>query len=300
MLFYLINRYVSIIYGTKMTPNITENPLTKYFRQPAIYIKLPSRGRWWPDNAINIPVNGELPIYPMTTKDEIVLKTPDALMNGAGLVDVMQSCCPNITDAWQMPNIDMDAILIAIRIASYGHSMDFDSTCPHCKHENRHAKDLRDSLAAVRCPDFDTPIRMDDLSIKLRPTRYYEANQSKQINFEEQKILQAIENSNLSEEEKTSQVSNSMRRLIDIGLNALVMATESIAINNDVSVSNKEHIREFYSNTENSVVKTIQERLADISRQAGLDPVEVACESCTKGYKVPIEFDYASFFGNGS
>ncbi len=32
-----------------------------------------------------------------------------------------------------MPSIDVDATLIAIRIASYGNQMDFTSQCPHCK-----------------------------------------------------------------------------------------------------------------------------------------------------------------------
>jgi hypothetical protein len=60
----------------------------------------------------------------MTTKDEITLKTPDALLNGQGVVNVIESCCPAIKDAWAMPSIDVDATLIAIRIASYGNQMD--------------------------------------------------------------------------------------------------------------------------------------------------------------------------------
>ena len=110
--------------------NANPNPLSKHFRTPGIYIKLPSGGRYWPENALNLPLNGELPIYPMTTKDEIILRTPDALLNGSGVVSLIQSCCPNISDAWQTPNIDIDAILIAIRIATYGHNISFQSNCP--------------------------------------------------------------------------------------------------------------------------------------------------------------------------
>ena len=77
----------------------SSNPLAKHFRQPALYIKLPSSGRFWPDGSIEIPLNGEIPVYPMTAKDEIMIRTPDALLNGAGTVSVIQSCCPNILDA---------------------------------------------------------------------------------------------------------------------------------------------------------------------------------------------------------
>jgi hypothetical protein len=70
------------------------NPLAKHFRQPAIYLRLPSQGQYWPENAITLPVTGELPVYPMTTKDEITLRTPDALINGTGVVSVIESCIP--------------------------------------------------------------------------------------------------------------------------------------------------------------------------------------------------------------
>ena len=103
---------------------MSANPLAKHFRQPAIYMKLPSQGRFWPSEALNLPATGAIPVYPMTAKDEIVLRTPDALMNGQGIIDVIQSCCPNIVDAWRMPSIDVDAVLVAIRIASYGNQMD--------------------------------------------------------------------------------------------------------------------------------------------------------------------------------
>jgi hypothetical protein len=61
-----------------MLPN---NPLTQYFRQPAIYIRLPSQGKFYPPSALNMPPNGELPILPMTSNDEITYRTPDALFN---------------------------------------------------------------------------------------------------------------------------------------------------------------------------------------------------------------------------
>ena len=103
------------------------NPLLAHFRQPAIYFQLPSKGQFW-QSGLNMSPTEDLPVYPMTARDEITLRTPDALLNGQGVVDVIQSCCPNITDAWQMPSIDVDATLIALRIASYGNEMSFDST----------------------------------------------------------------------------------------------------------------------------------------------------------------------------
>ena len=106
----------------------TSNPLQQFFRQPALYIRLPSEGRQWPPGSINMPPNQEIPVLPMNAIDEITYRTPDALFNGSATVNVIQSCIPNIRDAWAVPVSDLDAILVAIRIASYGHSMDIETT----------------------------------------------------------------------------------------------------------------------------------------------------------------------------
>ena len=62
------------------------NPLQQYFRRPAIYLRLPSEGNGYPEGSINLPDNGEVPVYPMTTIDEITSRTPDALFNGTVVV----------------------------------------------------------------------------------------------------------------------------------------------------------------------------------------------------------------------
>jgi hypothetical protein len=90
---------------------IQNNPLQQYFRQPAIHIKLPSNGEFYPNGSLDMPPTGEIPVYPMTAIDEITYRTPDALFNGQAVVSVIQSCIPNIKDAWASPATDVNAIL---------------------------------------------------------------------------------------------------------------------------------------------------------------------------------------------
>ena len=47
------------------------NPLSKYYRQPQIYIKLPSEGKWYGSDVFTPTENGEIPVLPMTAKDEL-------------------------------------------------------------------------------------------------------------------------------------------------------------------------------------------------------------------------------------
>ena len=122
--------------------NIEPNPLMKHIRQPKIYIKLPSGGKYWPKGAVEIPETGELPVLPMTARDEITFKTPDALINGQATVDVIQSCIPDIKNAWEIPSIDLDVILIAIRRASYGDSLEMSHKIPGTAIDKDYALDL--------------------------------------------------------------------------------------------------------------------------------------------------------------
>ena len=122
-----------------MTENT--NPLNKYFRQPSIYVTLPS-GASYPPTVLQQTQSGEIGIQPMTAKDEIRFKTPDALMNGQGVVDVIESCVPQIKDAWQIKSYDLDTLLIAIRIATYGETMDFTFTVPGANEQVTHSQQM--------------------------------------------------------------------------------------------------------------------------------------------------------------
>mgnify|MGYP003316542999 CR=1 FL=1 len=122
------------------------NPLQKHFRQPKIYIKLPSGGLYYPEDSVTIPESGELPVMAMTAKDELALKTPDALLSGQATVDLIHSCMPNIKNAWVMPSLDIDACLIAIRIASNGEHMTISATAPNTKEPVDYTIDLRQVL----------------------------------------------------------------------------------------------------------------------------------------------------------
>jgi hypothetical protein len=272
------------------------NPLAKHFRQPAIYLKLPSGGRYWPELALDIPVTGELPIYPMTTRDEIVLRTPDALMNGEGMVSVFQHCCPNIKDAWQMPSIDVDAMLIAIRIASYGPSMEVSTNCPHCKAENSHDIDLNYMLDSVRVPNYDQQKEIDGLKFTFKPLAYFEQNRINRKRFDEQKLMQVVNDSTLTEEEKEKRYNDFLQQLVDINVGLLSLFTSSITTPEGIRVTEPDHIAEFYHNAPGSMIKQLQKVMEEINGQAGLPDLQLHCDECNENYETSMEFDYTSFF----
>ena len=102
---------------SQVQPQIA-NPLAKHFRQPEVYIDLPSQGKFYPQGAL--ATNKQLAVLPMTALDEINLKTPDALYNGTSMVNLIKSCVPSIIDPWSVPMLDFDTVLLGTKIASMG------------------------------------------------------------------------------------------------------------------------------------------------------------------------------------
>lgn len=278
------------------------NPLAKHFRQPNIYLQLPSRGQFWPSTALNLPINGEVGIMPMTTRDEITLKTPDALINGQGVVDVIQSCCPAIVDAWNMPSIDVDAVLIAIRIASFGKQMDFKSKCPHCKTESEYAIDLTVLLGNIESPDYQTPKTINNLVFRFKPQPYSGVNQTSIIAFEEQQLLRSLADYGDSPDQAKAAFEQHLNKVLDLNTTLLSTSIDSITMPDGISVSKTEFIKEFLMNAETQVIKEIRSHLNSLSDVAGIKPVDVNCnnEECGRPFSISLTFDYASFFESGS
>ena len=278
------------------------NPLAKHFRQPSIYLKLPSGGAHWPEGSIDIPVTGDIPILPMSTKDEIVLKTPDALLNGQGVVDVIQSCCPSIKDAWKMPSVDIDAVIIAIRIASYGNQMEFTSECPHCKTTNDYAVDLGVMLSNITAPNYKNKLIVEDLKIKLKPQAYFSVNRSNMIAYEEQQILRSLGTLEDNPEEAKRIFNENLIKLVELNILMLADSTDYIETEDNNVVTDTNFIQEFYKNCDTRIVKAIREKLDEHSLFGGVKPVPVICqnEECGKNFEITITFDFASFFAKGS
>lgn len=276
------------------------NPLAKHFRQPSIYLKLPSGGSFWPEGTLDLPLNNEIGILPMSTLDEITLKTPDALLNGQGVVNVIESCCPSIKDAWAMPSIDVDAVIIAIRIASYGNEMDFSSVCPSCNTTHDHGVDLGVILANIDAPNYSKKIEVSELKIKLKPQAYFNANKSNMIQFEEQQILRTISQAGEDVEEVKRIFDQQLKKLIELNVAVLAGSTDYIEMPDSTIVTDPKFIEEFYQNCDTKIVRAVREQLEEFSAVGGLKPIDVTCPNCEHVFPVKIEFDFASFFGKGS
>ena len=278
----------------------TGNPLQQYMRTPQIYVTLPSQGKYWKSGSIEMPINGEVPILSMTSLDELVLKSPDALMNGQAVVDVIQHCVPCIKDAWEMPVIDLDTILIAIRIATYGENMEYSSNCPECKELNEYEIDLKNFLELkVNLTLFDTPVVWNDLSFKLKPQIYRYVNNNNLEVFEQQRIVTVVEDQTIDAELKVQRFNEIFKKMTELTMRNVNDSIEYIEVGGE-KVTNRLHINEFIANSDVKVFSDIQSRQTEIDVSVPEKEVKTVCPDCQHKYTIPFTFDHSNFFALAS
>jgi hypothetical protein len=276
--------------------NQNHNPLRQFFRQPAIYLRLPSEGKYWPEGSLDVPQNGELPVYPMTAIDEITYRTPDALFSGQAVVNVIHSCVPSIKNAWHAPVADLNSILVAIRIASYGHELEIETTCPACKHIESFALDLRNALDQLTMPDFSATVTYGDLEIYFHPMSYEKQNEINLEQFENQRMMRNISmDTVLTEDEKLQKLAEVMKILTQLTMRALKYSISAIRTPQSV-VSESEHIDEFLQNCDRQIFVAVRDHAVELRNRTELKPVHLTCSECNHEHDQALNLDLTNFF----
>jgi hypothetical protein len=238
----------------------------------------------------------------MTAKDELMLKVPDALITGQAVVDVIQHCIPNIKNAWEIPSIDLDVILISIRLATYGEKM--VSPIKLGDQEVDYAVDLRqvmDTLLSSITWDTAVPIN-NDITVFVKPLNYKTISEGAVKTFETQKIIDAVNNENISEADKVSIFKESFQKLTAVTIG--VVQSSIFRIDTPIgSTEDLTHIKEFIDNADKEVFDKVQKHLDKLREINSIKPIRIAVtdELKEQGYtedfiEIPLVFDPSTFF----
>jgi len=279
------------------------NPLSGFMRQPKIYVKLPSQGEYWPEGSLILSETGEYPVYSMTAKDELMLKVPDALMNGQAVVDVIQNCMPNIKNAWDCPNIDIDFILVAIRLATYGEFMATPVTVAGGE-EFEYNVDLRTVMdQLLTTVSWDPVVAVNpDLTIFVKPLNYRNVSKTALDTFETQKIMQLVNDDKISEDDRIALFKEGFDKLNRATMMTIVNSISHIE-SSQGSTDNPEFILEFVNNVDKEIFNKIQQHLESMNTKNAIKPITVTVtdqmrEQGVAGdtLEIPLTFDASTFF----
>lgn len=270
------------------------NPLRQYFRRPALHFKLPSQGKYYPPGALEMPETGELPVFPMTAIDEITSKTPDALFNGSAVADIIKSCVPAIKDPWNIPSMDLDALLICIRAATNGNELEISSTCPSCENKGKYGVNLIRLLSTITSDDYNNPLVMGEVSVRFRPLSYKEVNDNNLLQFNLQReitAMQAIEDET-ARQEKSNEI---MKIITKTNMDLITSTIESISVPSEV-VTDRDFIHEFLEKCDRNTFESIRLYVSKIRTDATTKPQRIRCVNCSHEYDQELALNVADFF----
>jgi len=272
-----------------------QNPLQQYFRRPSVYLKLPSGGAGYPEGSLDLPENGEIPIYPMTAIDEITARTPDALFNGTAVVEIIKSCAPNIKDPWIVSNVDLDPILVAIKTATHGGTMELSSVCPKCEETSTYTINLSGILSSFTQGDYDTPLSLgENIKIKFKPLTFKLVNDTSVKQFQFQKAIQGLRL--VTDDDERNQKSKQI--LLELNAISIQMIAESIEYvkTPTATVIDKTYIVEFLNNIDVTAFDLIKNHSIKLKQSTESKPLKIKCVSCQHDYEQQFSINVSDFF----
>jgi len=270
-----------------------QNPLQQYFRQPKIFIKLPSQGVYNKPGTIQGDVSN-LPVCAMTGMDEIILKTPDALLSGESSVKVIQSCCSGIKDAWDLSILDSTLIFTAIRIATFGNTMSVSNICPKCNTDNDYDLDLGQVIQHFNTVNYQNKIILKDLVINIRPLNYKESTEFSLKNFQLQQQISQVDTIK-DESERQSTINRLFRELAEVRTALYILCVESVEIGTQ-TVTERSYIQEWMNNCDKDIFDAITNHIEKNREDWRIPAYKVKCSSCDWDTELRVELDQSNFF----
>lgn len=274
--------------------------LQKFYRTPKLFITLPSGKEYYNKDVIELTEDGEVGVLPMTVHDEMSLKNPDALLNGEAIANVLRNCAPAIKLPKLLLSMDIEALITAIRVASFGETVDVTFNCPECKKDTVVALNLRNAFNTMTfLPETNVVNLESGLSIFLRPADYTGDILSFKRQMESKKLIALIGAEEEQSPDRAQLMDNLYRSVSAHSVELLVRSIEKIvSVADGIDVSDKKEITEFLNNTTNSDIKLISEKLKEINAVGLKKTYNVQCKECSHIWEEQYEYSISSFFIN--
>jgi len=274
----------------------SSNPLMQYHRPPGVYVVLPSNGNFYADNLALSNLN-EVLVQPMTAKDEILFKSPDILMNGESLIEVVKSCVPGIKDPNEIPGPDFSVLMLAIRLATYGKEMPYTGTCTDCMKPIEFNVDIEFLLDTQITPlEKEYKINIDKLTVYVKPYDLRCQIQSALATFEQQAITNNIlGDDDSTDSEKQIQLGKSLKKITEITYELILRSIVKVNTPKE-SIEDKQMIAEWLHGIGKDTFGIISEKIVEITNIGFNNNVEYRCEDCDTTNSTPIIFDPTIFF----
>ncbi len=261
-------------------PPASPNPLLERIQLPGETFTLPSGGLFYGEGVLDPSVaNAEIHVHPMTTLDEITMKSPDLLFSGNAVRKVFARCIPQVIDPGKLLSKDVDFLLACLRKVSYGNEMQIDYThnCEGAK-EHSYMVDVSRFVKTAR--------RIDPTTVEQEFTINFSNGQSAKfqpVKFQDYiDIMQALSSS--TEDDSPEKVRDEMVN----SLSGIITKVDE--------VTDRGQIAEWLRAIPPMYISEINDKVEKVSSWGANFTAEIVCLDCGKKVEAEIPLNPLSFF----
>ncbi len=267
---------------TQVTEQVKRtNPLLAKVTIPGETFRLPSSGLFYTSGELDDSVkDGEVMVNAMTAMDELLLKSPDKLLSGESVTDVIANCLPDVRKPAELLAKDIDYLLMCLRLVSYGPNIELTQShdCEDAK-EHSYSVPLRPFVSNAKPLD---PTSLDRYKIKLSNGQVCDLHPPRFI--QTIKVYQLF-GTRANEEEIDAKVLG--EQLIET-IGDMVDAVDGH--------TNRDDIQEWLKQLRVGDVQKISDAIAELS-DWGADPIaHVECKDCGEKFDLVVPVNPVSFF----
>ena len=281
---------VQNLHGSQPKPKERSKPNT-----PGVYVSLPSKGKWYTGN-LELSADGELEVFPLKARDELRLKSPDALFNGEALVSVLENVVPGIPNIIDMPLADQNTIMCGSYLVTYGNDYTLSITCPECKSVKEYGVDLDKMLTQSKDYLPENVISTTKYKIYLKPSNLKTRNIIAMNQFESN-VQQAQLETNNTDVDRIKALTAIYERTLTQNFELITSMIEYV-----IDKNSGEKITDFNKISEiaDNLTKRSYDKLFECAatmNEAGVDStINVACTDCKHEFASTVNLDPTSFF----
>lgn len=260
------------------------NPLLEKVRLPGKTYQLPSRGLFYENGELSEDVqDGEVYVYSYTALDELALNSPDRLLTGKAIDEVLGRCVPQVKKPRDLLRQDVDFLLTCLRVESYGPEIEinFLHTCEKAV-QHSYMVNIQQIVQKTR---------------KLDPTSFTDRFFLTLSNGQRIKFKPLTFQQTLTIYDKLA-LKKDMDNVYDdeIDLDKQILAHYIDSIESVDDITEKDLITEWFYQLRASWANEIVDRVRVVNDWGPTSKISLTCKDCSEEVKVDITTNPVAFF----
>jgi hypothetical protein len=277
---------------------------------PQIEIALPTLAAFYPTGEVlrDFADPYRITVSALSVLDESAFRDPLMLLSGHAVGKMIHRVCRAVNDSGRLADLDVQAILIACRMASYGSDMKLEHSCSQCKTKNTLSVDLNEhiirfgSFTPEQFERFDLDIPTIGQKVRLQPMVYQDAVDMTMTMVRSNITAEMFDETNKDNPNQlTDEFIDMYRKQFDANIStnieSICASIFAITTKSGKIVSNRDMIREWLLAVSTDVVKMITDRIGEINHDIReRSRLEYNCMECDHVNTFYMELDPQKLF----